>query len=38
MKASVTVDKVGRLVLPKGIREAIGVVGRMAVSLEVVGH
>jgi len=26
------------LVLPKGIREAIGVVGRMAVSLEVVGH
>jgi bifunctional DNA-binding transcriptional regulator/antitoxin component of YhaV-PrlF toxin-antitoxin module len=38
MKTSVTVDEVGRLVLPKGIREAIGVFGRMAVSVEVVGH
>jgi bifunctional DNA-binding transcriptional regulator/antitoxin component of YhaV-PrlF toxin-antitoxin module len=38
MKASVTVDQVGRLVLPKNIREAIGVFGRMAVQVEVVGH
>jgi bifunctional DNA-binding transcriptional regulator/antitoxin component of YhaV-PrlF toxin-antitoxin module len=28
MKTSVTVDEVGRLVLPKTIREAIGVYGR----------
>ena len=38
MKASITVDEVGRLVLPKNIREAIGVFGRMAVNVEVVGH
>ncbi len=38
MKTSVTVDEVGRLVLPKEIREAIGVFGRMAVNVEVVGH
>ena len=36
MKTSVTVDEVGRLVLPKRIREAIGVSGRMSVSVEVV--
>jgi hypothetical protein len=29
-------DEVGRLVLPKNIREAIGVFGRMVVSIEVV--
>ena len=38
MKISVTVDKFGRMVLPKGVREAIGVFGRTAVSVEVVGH
>ena len=38
MKTSVTVDEVGRLVLPKNIRETIGVFGRMAVNVEVVGH
>jgi bifunctional DNA-binding transcriptional regulator/antitoxin component of YhaV-PrlF toxin-antitoxin module len=38
MKTSITVDQVGRLVLPKGIREAIGVFGRMAVDVEVVGQ
>lgn len=35
MKATVVVDEVGRLVLPKDIREAIGVSGRMAVEVEV---
>ncbi len=37
MKATVQVDEVGRLVLPKPIREAIGVWGRMALEVEVVG-
>jgi len=38
MKTSVTVDEVGRLVLPKEIREAIGVSGRMTVNVEVVDN
>ena len=38
MRTCVTVDEVGRLVLPKEIREAIGVFGRMAVNVEVVGR
>lgn len=38
MKATVTVDDVGRLVLPKNIREAIGVFGRTSVSVEVVDN
>ena len=38
MKATVTVDEVGRLVLPKRIREAIGVSGRMAVKIDVVDN
>lgn len=38
MKTSVVVDEVGRLVLPKEIREAIGVFGRMAVQVEVVNN
>lgn len=38
MKASVIVDEVGRLVLPKQIREAIGVFGRTTVSVEVVDN
>lgn len=36
MKASITIDEVGRLVLPKNIREALGIDGRMVVSVEVV--
>jgi hypothetical protein len=38
MKTTITVDEVGRLVLPKSIREAIGVFGRMALNVEVVGQ
>jgi bifunctional DNA-binding transcriptional regulator/antitoxin component of YhaV-PrlF toxin-antitoxin module len=38
MKTTITVDEVGRLVLPKQIREAIGVSGRMVVKVEVVGN
>ncbi len=37
MKAAITVDEVGRLVLPKNIRQAIGLTGRATVSVEVVG-
>lgn len=37
MKSTVLVDEVGRLVLPKEIREAIGIFGRMSVQVEVVG-
>ncbi|MBU6401020.1 MAG: AbrB/MazE/SpoVT family DNA-binding domain-containing protein [Verrucomicrobia bacterium] len=38
MKANVTVDEFGRLVLPKPVREAIGVVGRTSVVVEVVDN
>lgn len=38
MKMAITVDEVGRLVLPKSIREAIGLTGRTTVSVEVVGQ
>jgi len=38
MKASITIDQVGRLVLPKEIREAIRVSGRMTVNVEVVDN
>jgi bifunctional DNA-binding transcriptional regulator/antitoxin component of YhaV-PrlF toxin-antitoxin module len=38
MRATVTVDEVGRLVLPKPIRDAIGVCGRMTVQVEVVNN
>ena len=38
MKASVVVDDVGRLVLPKPVREALGVFGRTALVIEVVGE
>ena len=38
MKTSVTVDEVGRLVLPKNIREAIGVFGRTSLNVEVVDN
>lgn len=37
MKAVATVDEVGRLVLPKAVREAMGVFGRSQVILEVFG-
>ncbi len=36
MKTTVMVDEVGRMVLPKPAREAIGISGRMNVSIEVV--
>jgi bifunctional DNA-binding transcriptional regulator/antitoxin component of YhaV-PrlF toxin-antitoxin module len=38
MKTKVVVDEVGRLVLPKEIREAIGVFGRTSVQVEVVNN
>jgi bifunctional DNA-binding transcriptional regulator/antitoxin component of YhaV-PrlF toxin-antitoxin module len=38
MRANVTVDEVGRLVLPKEVREAIGVFGRTSVQIEVVDN
>jgi AbrB family looped-hinge helix DNA binding protein len=38
MKATVTVDEVGRMVLPKSIREALGLSGRMTVKIEVVDN
>lgn len=38
MKATVTVDEVGRMVLPKDIREAIGVSGRTTLKIEVVDN
>jgi len=36
MKTTVMVDEVGRMVLPKPVREAIGISGRTSVSIEVV--
>lgn len=36
MKTTVTVDKVGRMVLPKPVREGIGISGPMSVNIEVV--
>ena len=36
MKTTVTVDEVGRMVLPKPIREAMGITGRANVSVEMV--
>lgn len=38
VRTTVTVDEVGRLVLPKNIRESIGVFGRMSVHVEVVDN
>lgn len=37
MKTNVMIDEVGRLVLPKAVRDAVGIAGRMTVSIEVVG-
>jgi bifunctional DNA-binding transcriptional regulator/antitoxin component of YhaV-PrlF toxin-antitoxin module len=36
MKTTVMVDEVGRMVLPKPVREAIGISGRMSVNIEIV--
>jgi bifunctional DNA-binding transcriptional regulator/antitoxin component of YhaV-PrlF toxin-antitoxin module len=36
MKTTVMVDEVGRMVLPKPVREAIGISGRTSVSIEIV--
>ena len=36
MKTTVLVDEVGRMVLPKSVREAIGISGRMSVNIEIV--
>lgn len=36
MKMTVMVDKVGRMVLPKPVREAIGISGPMSVKIEIV--
>ena len=38
MKAAIVVDEVGRLVLPKNMRLAIGLTGRATVTVEVVGQ
>jgi bifunctional DNA-binding transcriptional regulator/antitoxin component of YhaV-PrlF toxin-antitoxin module len=36
MKTTVLVDEVGRMVLPKSVRDAIGICGRTSVNVEVV--
>ena len=36
MKTTVMVDELGRMVLPKTVREAIGISGRMSVNIEIV--
>lgn len=36
MKTTVMVDEVGRIVLPKPVREAIGIFGRTSVTIEAV--
>ena len=38
MKSSLTVDEVGRIVLPKPLREALGIRGRARLNVEVVGE
>jgi hypothetical protein len=37
MKTCVAIDQVGRMVLPKPIRESLGLFGRGSVMLEVIG-
>ncbi len=37
MSTSLTVDEVGRIVLPKPVREALGIRGRTLLKVEVVG-
>ena len=36
MKTTVLIDEVGRMVLPKSVRKAIGIAGRMSVNIEIV--
>lgn len=36
-KISITIDSAGRIVLPKAVRESLGIVGRSRVTLEVFG-
>ena len=36
MKTTALVDEVGRMVLPKSVREAIGISGRTNVTIEIV--
>lgn len=38
MKTSISMDKVGRLVLPKSIREALGIEGCIVLNVEVVDN
>ena len=38
MSTSLTVDEVGRIVLPKPVREALGFRGRARLNVEVVGE
>jgi bifunctional DNA-binding transcriptional regulator/antitoxin component of YhaV-PrlF toxin-antitoxin module len=38
MSVSLSVDEVGRLVLPKPVREALGIRGRARLKLEIVGE
>jgi bifunctional DNA-binding transcriptional regulator/antitoxin component of YhaV-PrlF toxin-antitoxin module len=38
MKKTVVVDDFGRLVLPKSVRTALGIFGRAALTLELVGE
>ena len=38
MTTTVMVDEVGRMVLPKPVREAIGIFGRMNVRIEIVSE
>ncbi len=37
MTASLTVDEVGRVVLPKPVREALGIEGRTRLKVDIVG-
>ena len=36
MKETVSIDSVGRLVLPKRVREALGIRGKMVVEIELI--
>lgn len=38
MSVSLSVDEVGRIVLPKPVREALGITGRARLKVEVVGE
>jgi AbrB family looped-hinge helix DNA binding protein len=37
MKTNVSIDEVGRMVLPKSVRESLGISGRTSVRVEVFG-